>query len=177
MTLPVEGDEALGWKPGQPTAVVNSAAREQGPMFSPNGKWLSYSSNESGLDQVYVRPFPGPGARVMVSNAGAAPSPSWWSKTRSELVFTGPALDYQRVLMVAPYRVDNDSFRVEKPRAWEETGVRVRELLGSRSYALHPDGVRVVIPPPSERGTASRAHLTLVSNFFNYLRSIAPPNP
>jgi Tol biopolymer transport system component len=177
MTLPLEGDEAHGWKPGQPTAVVNSAAREQGPMFSPNGKWLSYSSNESGLDQVYVRPFPGPGARVMVSNAGGATQSSWWSETRSELVFTAPALDYDRVLMVAPYRMDIDSFRVEKPRAWEEAGVRVRELLGSRSYALHPDGVRVAIAPPSVRGTASRAHVTLVSNFFNYLRSIAPPNP
>ena len=73
--------------------------------------------------------------------------------------------------------MDIDSFRVEKPRAWEEAGVRVRELLGSRSYALHPDGVRVAIAPPSVRGTASRAHVTLVSNFFNYLRSIAPPNP
>ena len=97
MTLPLEGDEAHGWKPGRPTVVVNSAASEQGPVFSPDGKWLSYSSNESGLDQVYVGPFPGPGARVMVSNAGGATCrhgrakrvPSW-CLPRQRLTIRGP---------------------------------------------------------------------------------------
>ena len=79
--------------------------------------------------------------------------------------------------MVAPYRMDNDSFRVEKPRAWEETRRGLRELLGDRTLALHRDGVRVAIAPPSERETAKPCPLDLVSNLFDYLRSIAPPNP
>ncbi len=48
MMLPIEGDELTGWKPGQPTGFVNTAAREHDPAFSPNGQWLSYSSDESG---------------------------------------------------------------------------------------------------------------------------------
>jgi WD40-like Beta Propeller Repeat len=93
MILPVEGDEAGGWKPEQPTPFVNSAAREQEPTFSLDGKWISYSSNESGPDQVYVRPFPGPGVKVMVSSAGG--DTSSWSRTRPELVFAAPAVDYR----------------------------------------------------------------------------------
>ena len=172
MTLPVEGDEAGGWKPGQPTAVVNTVARERAPTFSPDGKWISYSSNEANQDQVYVQPFPGPGARVMVSSAGG--STSAFSRARPEMVFTAPAPDYRAVLMVAPYRVEKGSFRPGKPLPWAERGPVLRDLNGQRLYALHPDGVRVALAPPSEREAVGQSHLTLVLNFFDELRRIAP---
>jgi eukaryotic-like serine/threonine-protein kinase len=44
--------------------------------FSPDGRWLAYSSFESGVDEVYVRPFPGPGPRVQVSSGGGT-EPVW----------------------------------------------------------------------------------------------------
>ena len=43
MALPVSGDETGGWQPGQPTALVNGAAREFEPAFSPDGRWLAYT--------------------------------------------------------------------------------------------------------------------------------------
>jgi eukaryotic-like serine/threonine-protein kinase len=175
MILPVEGDEIGGWKAGTPAAFVSSAARERAPTFSPDGRWLSYTSNESGQDEVYVRPFPGPGARVMVSSTGGHTSS--WSRARPEMVFTAPALDYTQVLMVARYRVENDSFLVDKPRLWAERGATVRTLLGSRMYALHPDGRRVAIAPPSDEETGARTHLTFVLNVFDELRHVAPAKP
>jgi Tol biopolymer transport system component/DNA-binding winged helix-turn-helix (wHTH) protein len=175
MILPVEGDEVGGWKAGKPTAFVNSAARERAPTFSPDGRWLSYTSNESGYDEVYVRPFPGPGARVMVSSAGGQTSS--WSRARPEIVFTAQGVDYMQVLMVARYRVENDSFLVDKPRPWAERAVGVRTLLGSRMYALHPDGARVAIAPPSEREIVAPTHLTFVLNLFEEFRRIAPSKP
>jgi serine/threonine-protein kinase len=49
-------------------------ADEVMPRFSPDGKWVAYTSNESGADQVFVRPFPGPGGRTQVSvNTGTEP--------------------------------------------------------------------------------------------------------
>lgn len=174
MILPVEGDDVRGWKPGQPMAFVNSAARERGPVFSPDGRWLAYHSTASGRDEVYVQPFPGPGSRVTVSSVvGETPS---WSRTRSELVFTTPGLDYRRVLMVARYRVENNSFRADKPRPWVEPSVALHLLAGERNYALHPDGMRVAIAPPPE-GEALQDHVALVFNFFDALRRIAPPRP
>ena len=167
--------KSQGWKPRRPTVWMSSAASEFSPAFSPDGKWLSYSSDESVPKQVYVGPFPGPGARVMVSNAGGETAS--WSRSRSELVFAEPGDDYLRTLMVASYRVDNNSFRVDKPRPWAKRGVALRYVLGERTFALHRDGARVAIAPPSDRETAKRVHLTFVSNLFDHLRTVAPPKP
>lgn len=175
MILRVEPDETQGWKPGKPMALLNSAAREQHPAFSPDGKWLAYHSNESGRGEIYVQPFPGPGARVMVSSAGGyAPS---WSRTSPELVFNAGGVDYTHVLMVASYVVENDSFRADTPRPWAERGSSLRYILGQRNYALHPDGVRVAIAQPSEGDAIGQNHLTFVLNFFDELRRIAPATP
>jgi serine/threonine-protein kinase len=45
------------------------------PAFSPDGKWLAYTSNESGRDEVYVRPFPRTEgtARLISVNGGSGP--------------------------------------------------------------------------------------------------------
>ena len=43
---------------------------EWGPRFSPDGRWLAYSDDDSGRFEIYVRPFPGPCARSQVSTEG-----------------------------------------------------------------------------------------------------------
>jgi serine/threonine-protein kinase len=50
--------------------------KERNPVFSPDGRWVAYTSNESGRDEVYIRPFPGPGARLQISDAGGV-NPVW----------------------------------------------------------------------------------------------------
>jgi serine/threonine-protein kinase len=66
MILPMEGSQVGGWKPGKPFAFLNSASNEGRPIFSPDGRWLAYWSDESGRSEVYVRPFPGPGAKRLI---------------------------------------------------------------------------------------------------------------
>ena len=44
------------------TPFLNSRFDETYPEFSPDGRWMAYVSDESGRDEVYVQPFPGPGA-------------------------------------------------------------------------------------------------------------------
>ena len=53
---------------GKPLPIVQTAFDEQAAQFAPDGHWIAYQSNESGVAEVYVRPFPGPGERL--------PSPS-----------------------------------------------------------------------------------------------------
>jgi serine/threonine-protein kinase len=62
-----------------------SPFRETGGAFSPDGRWISYVSDESGVREVYVRPYPGPGAAVKVSD-GFAIEPVW-SRDGRELFF------------------------------------------------------------------------------------------
>jgi roadblock/LC7 domain-containing protein len=175
MILPIERDEVGGWKTGTPIAFANTVARERAATFSPDGRWLSYTSNESGHDEVYVSPFPGPGERVMVSSGGGHTSS--WSRTRQEIVFNGPGVDAWEPLMVVRYRIENGSFIGDKPRPWAESGPEVRQLLGSRMYALHPDGARIAIAPQFEGETVAPTHLTYLLNLFDEFRRIAPAKP
>lgn len=53
--------------------------------FSPNGRFIAYSSDESGRREVYVQPFPGPGEKIAIStNGGNFPV---WSRNGRELFF------------------------------------------------------------------------------------------
>ncbi|HLA89800.1 MAG TPA: hypothetical protein VJL28_05190, partial [Gemmatimonadaceae bacterium] len=64
-------------------------ANERMPRISPDGRLLAYTSDESGRDEVYVRPIPGPGGRIQIStNAGQAPA---WSPNGRELFYRSPS--------------------------------------------------------------------------------------
>lgn len=58
MILPMDGSETSGWKPGKPYPFLASSFSEVDPMFSPDGRWLAYQSNETGRTEVYVSRFP-----------------------------------------------------------------------------------------------------------------------
>jgi Tol biopolymer transport system component len=170
MILPMEGDEVSGWNPGRPTAFANTPFSERAPMFSPDGHWLAYNSNESGRDEVYVRPFPGPGGRWLVSTAGG--STPTWSRARRELLYVAPD---QRIMM-ASYSVDGDVFHADKPNPWSDTRIVPRPGRGGgpvRSFDLHPDGNRIAaaVAPAIE---TKQDKLVFVFNFFDELRRIAP---
>jgi eukaryotic-like serine/threonine-protein kinase len=49
---------------------VQTPAEERNGRFSPNGKWVAYSSNETGHEEVFVKPFPGPGTALRASTGG-----------------------------------------------------------------------------------------------------------
>jgi hypothetical protein len=58
----------------KPQPLDNTKYAQGSPKFSPDGHWLAYCSNESGTAQVYVQAFPGPGAKIQVSNDGGTDS-------------------------------------------------------------------------------------------------------
>jgi len=59
-----------------PRPIATSRSIENMARVSPNGRWVAFVTDASGLNQVVVQPFPGPGARVQVSSAGGA-EPVW----------------------------------------------------------------------------------------------------
>jgi len=63
----------------KPRPLVQTKFDEGSPKFSPDGKWVAYCSNESGRPEVYVTPYPGPGARIQVSADGGF-DPVWRRK-------------------------------------------------------------------------------------------------
>jgi len=65
----------------------NSAAIEDMPRLSPDGRWIAFVTNESGRDEVVVQPFPGPGGRVQVSASGG--TEPVWSRDGRRLYYRG----------------------------------------------------------------------------------------
>ncbi len=61
---------------GAPRGFAVTSFRETGAVFSPDGNFIAYTSDESGTDEVYVAPYPGPGGRLPVSRGGGA-LPRW----------------------------------------------------------------------------------------------------
>ena len=84
--FPLSGDRVDG-KP-DPTLFVAGPDAESMPRISPNGRWMAYASNEKGHFEVYVRPFPGNGARIQVTDGGA--TEPVWGRDGQSLYYRAP---------------------------------------------------------------------------------------
>jgi Tol biopolymer transport system component/tRNA A-37 threonylcarbamoyl transferase component Bud32 len=62
--------------PHTSTPLVATPFNEEDGTLAPNGRWLAYASDETGRSEVYVRPYPGGGAKVLVSRGGGW-EPRW----------------------------------------------------------------------------------------------------
>jgi hypothetical protein len=151
---------------GKPELFLGTPFFEWSPAFSPDGRWLVYTSNESGTSEVYVRPFPGPGGKWQISKGGG--STPLWSRDGRELLFQ--TLD-QRVMAVG-YNIKGDSFAAGKPRVWSES--RLWNAGGMPVYDLAPDGKRLAAILASDQTGGEPTHLTFLLNFFDELRRRAP---
>jgi serine/threonine-protein kinase len=164
-TVPLE-ENGGQLKAGKPEQFLKSQFQDVGPAFSPDGKWLAYSSNAAGSSEVFVRAFPPPasgqGGQWQVSNSGGT-SPVW-SRNGHDLL-------YQSVdqLMAVGYTVKGDTFVAEKPRVW-------LAKLGGTEWDLAPDGKRVVVLTAVNTPEASKPDhdVVFVFNFFDELRRRAP---
>ena len=157
-------------KPGKPEVFFHSHFNETRPAFSPDGHWVAYQSNESGRDEVYVRPYPGsassPSEKWQIS-AGGGGSPVWSQRGR-ELFFTSGGQ-----IMVTQYAVRDGSFLARGPRPWSPT--RILGNTGFSNQDLAPDGKRFAIFPQPEPVAADETpRVTLLLNFFGELRRRSP---
>ncbi|HYT68744.1 MAG TPA: protein kinase [Vicinamibacterales bacterium] len=130
-TVPLDGDR-------KGRAFIDTAAVEFGPEFSPDGKWVAYVSNESGDEDIYVVPYPGPGAKHRITVKGGA-SPVWSRDGRelffqtSEGLMAVPVTAGADIAFGAPRRLFGGDFMIDS-----------RED-GPRAYDVAPDGKRFLM--------------------------------
>ena len=167
-TLPLDLSDPEHPKPGKPEPFLATAVRQVDATFSPDGKWMAYSSNESGADDIFVRPFPGSGGKWRISTGGGK-FPTW-SRTGRELFYL--SLSDGRI-MVANYTVQGDSFSATKLRVWSDRQVLLPNFI--RVLDLHPDGKRfAVFPRPEIEEAKGNLHVTFLLNFSDELRHRSP---
>jgi serine/threonine-protein kinase len=139
------------------------------PVFSPDGRWLAYYSNETGTNEVYVRPFPGPGGKTRISRDGGM-----WPRWSRGAPGTGPELFFlgqDRHIMVAAYSAKGDSFTAGKPRVWSE-----KRLLDRPYPTFDParDGKRAAAVLYSDGTSEPMTQFTVLLNFFDELKRRVP---
>src|SRR5262249_16444061 len=84
-TMPLDLTDPDHPKAGKPEVFLSTPAMERYPAFSPDARWIAYNSTESGTDEIYVRPFPGPGGHWQISTGGG--QFPMWSRNGRELFF------------------------------------------------------------------------------------------
>jgi serine/threonine-protein kinase len=169
MILPFEGSSMTELKAGKPYVFPTGRGNATTPAFSPDGKFLAYTSYASGRAEIHVRPFPGPGGEWVVSSGGG--NNSAWSRARQELFYN--TLGSDNHIMVVPYRIEGQAFVAEKPRVWSSARFMTRR---GRSWALHPDGNRIAMAPAAEMNTIEKQNtFVVVLNFLDEVRRVAVP--
>jgi Tol biopolymer transport system component len=135
-----------------PVAFAVTAANEFSPVFSPDGRWLAYVSNETGRNEVYVRPYPPPGPVTAVSiDGGTEPV---WRRDGAELFYRhGEAL-----MAVAVRRTSG--FSVGPARRVLVTEM-VPNAAGNPGFDVTPDGQRFLFLRPTDEASVEALNVVL----------------
>ncbi len=150
-------------------AVIQTAANEMSPEFSPDGRWLAYVSNQSGRHEVYVQPYPGPGERHLIStNGGQQPA---WASDR-ELVYVEAGAPPAGSSWLSGSRRPRNSWRARPKPCSTTRGLRSN---WGRSYDVTPDGRRFLLVVNNEPPTNPvPIQMILVQNWLEELKRLVP---
>jgi DNA-binding SARP family transcriptional activator/Tol biopolymer transport system component len=149
--LPLDGSRT-------PRPYLHGPADERSSALSADGRWLAYVSDESGRDEVYVRPFLADGPPLQISHGGGG-EPRWAPSGR-ELFYRGP-----EGMVAAAVRTASPLF-VESRTVLFDDRPYVSYRIGA-AYDVHPDGQRFLM---LRRGSQGR-DVIVVLNWLDQLRS------
>lgn len=137
---------------GQPIQVVNSKSDDRTAQFSPDSRFIAYESNQTGQYEIYVRPFPGPGAERAVSPAGGSqPRVRRRGNSRDEYEVFNVAPDSYLMAVTVVVR-PGDEMSIGKPQRLFAAPVRSAVYGGtSFEYDVTADGQRFLINTFLER--------------------------
>ncbi len=153
---------------GEPEMLLETSFNEHTPKLSPDDRWLAYVSNESGRDEIYVSPFPGSGKVQISTEGGMEPM---WSRDGRELFYRNGEKMMAVAISAGP------ELSPGKPTLLFEGRYDLIEGPGASNYDVTPDGQGfVMIRTPEGPESLGTTQITLVQNWFEELRQLAPTN-
>jgi len=148
---------------GKVEALVVTPSSEWGPSLSPDGRWLAYTSDESGDYQIYVRPYPVTEERYQVSTTPGSEEPIW-SQSGDELFYRN-GLRWMSVAITTQPKF-----------SWGEPQELFRGNyinVSGFSYDVAPDGRFLLLQGEQPLTTTN---LNVVLNWFEELKRLVPTN-
>jgi len=147
--LPLDGDR-------RPQLFLRSQFLELMPVFSPDGRWLAYVSNESGREEVYAQPVPGPGQKIQISTAGGT-QPVW--ARNGELFYrNGDQIMAVEVKTQPTFSTTPPRLLFGGPYFW---------FTGRSNFDVTPDGQRFLMLQSQE---SPATQVNVVLNWFEELK-------
>jgi serine/threonine-protein kinase len=168
--------DIIGLRPGAdsvPRPLVVSEFNESSPAVSPDGRWLAYQSNETGLQEVFIRPFPDTeGRKIQVSNGGGR-SPVW-AHSGLELFYVtdeSPSTA-ARDLMVAEIR-RGPPMAVGQRRVLFSVPAGFNFASANTSYLITNDDQRFLMARMADTGEEqNQGELIVIQNFFEEVKRL-----
>jgi Tol biopolymer transport system component len=153
--MPLDGNR-------QPQELVATDANESDAKFSPDGHWLAYVSDETGRDEIFIRPVGGSGGRKQLSSEGG---------TRPVWAPNGRALFFMKGDQLATIPLDGQG-NSASPEQILFTAAKFQQMqIDSRwtSYDIMPDGQHFIFELGGH-SSATATHYSVVLNWFTDLR-------
>jgi len=144
-----------------PRPFIQRNNNQRHGVWSPDGRWIAYASDESGRWEVYVEPYPGPGPKTMISTDGGYQP--LWSRDGKELFYR---CGYK---MIAGTIETKPEFRVTRYELLFESPYLCR--VNRVDYDVAPDGRFLMIQDSQEPTPVS---VNVVLNWFEELKRLVP---
>jgi len=160
-TLSIEGDRK--WKP-----LLEEKYNESLAKISPDGRWLAYTSDQSGQMEIYVRPFPEVNAGQWQVSVGGGVLPLWSPDSRELFYVNGDTV------MAASVKTDS-AFSPETPKALFKGTYAF--LFGFPLWDISPDGKRFLMmkgAEPSASTATGPRRINIVVNWIDELKQRVP---
>jgi serine/threonine-protein kinase len=152
---------------GNVLPLLSRPFNEVNGEISPDDRWIAFQSNESGRDEVYVRPFPAVNDGLWQISASGGRQPLW-ARNGRELFYLGPA-----GLMSIPIETKG-GFQFGQPTVvLEKAADRYWFATAGRAYDVSPDGQRFLM---LKEDPQAAARLLVVQNWFDELKRLVPTN-
>ena len=145
-SLPLTGERT-------PHAFVKSLFNARDGQFSPDGRWVAYQSDESGRNEIYLKPFPGPGERMPLSAGGG--TEGRWGRQSAEVFYI--AAD-RRLTAVPVHIAANGALSLGSPKPLFQLSA-IRQF--GPTYVASADGQRFLL----NNQTADPPSITMILNW------------
>jgi Tol biopolymer transport system component len=147
--LPMSGDQ-------KPFSVLHSDASERAARFSPDGRWIAYVSDASGINQVYVKAFPDSGGQWQVSTNGGYHLA--WRHDGKELFYVSS----DKKMMAVEVKGEGANFDASAPKPLFDLRIPAFNA-ASAQFAVSKDGQKFLVPSMVEEITS--VPIAVVSNW------------
>lgn len=152
----------------KPQPLDETKFAEGSPKFSPDGHWLAYCSSESGKAQAYVQAFPGPGAKIQVSNEGGT-DPVWRRDGRELFYRNGDSMMAVGVSTTSGFSAGRPQELWKGPYSHGMSSSCGLPSLTSSNYDVSPDGQDFLMIKDEDRDTATSREFVLVQAWADEL--------